>query len=279
MADRGAGSALGADDGNSPLPRGYGSLANPLPPLPKPTPLPGRRPLPSPLRRRRPPDPDILPRRYAETEEETETEEEVATPRPLVPVPREDPEPAEEDSNGYGPPAVRPASELVAEPAPAPVEPAKPAKPLKPVALDAGGIEADGKAPRKLRFLRPRQKVQVVRGVKSRRLVRRVDVWTVIKVSLMFYALAVLSLLVAGVILWNLATAFGAIHSIEKSVKTLFDLKTFTLHPEAVLGYAAGAGAVVCFMGVMFNVIAALLYNLISDVVGGIQVVVVSEPD
>ena len=34
--------------------------------------------------------------------------------------------------------------------------------------------------------------------------------------------------------------------------------------------------APLCFIGVLFNVFAAVLYNLISDVVGGIQVIVVS---
>ena len=126
---------------------------------------------------------------------------------------------------------------------------------------------------------RPRQKVQVVRGVRSRRLVRRVDVWTVFKVSFVFYLLALIVLLVAGVILWNVATSLGFLTSIEKSVRTLFSLKTFTFHAGATLAYAGAIGGVLCLVGVIVNTIAAVTYNLISDLVGGIQVVVVSEPD
>jgi hypothetical protein len=124
-----------------------------------------------------------------------------------------------------------------------------------------------------------RQKVRVVRGVRSRRLIRRVDTWTVFKVSLLFYTLLLGMVLLALVVLWNVATAFGTVNTIEKSVKTLFDYKTFTLHPAAVFGWTAAGGGVLVVIGTLLNVVAALMYNLISDVIGGVQVVVVSEPE
>ncbi len=124
-----------------------------------------------------------------------------------------------------------------------------------------------------------RPRVRITRGVHSRRLVRRVDVWTVFKVSLVFYLLLLLVVLVAGVVVWNIAQAFGLIHNLEKSIKTLFALKTFTLHPLPVLAYTAAGGAAITVVGTLLNVIMALLYNLISDVVGGVQVVVVTDPE
>lgn len=126
---------------------------------------------------------------------------------------------------------------------------------------------------------RPRQKVRVVRGVRSRRLVRRIDVWTVLKVSFVFYLLALVVLVVAGIIVWNVAVAFGFITTIEKSVRTLFSLKSFTLHPGPTLAYLTAIGGVLSIVGVIVNVLAAVTYNLISDVVGGLQVVVVTETD
>jgi hypothetical protein len=126
---------------------------------------------------------------------------------------------------------------------------------------------------------RPRQKVRVVRGIRSKRLVRRIDVWTVFKVSLVFYLLALVALVVAGVIVWDVASAFGFIHSIEKSIRTLFSLKTFTLHPASTLKYGTAIGGLLCLVGVVINTLVAVTYNLISDLVGGIQVVVVTEPD
>lgn len=124
----------------------------------------------------------------------------------------------------------------------------------------------------------PHQKIKVIRGKRSRRLVRRIDTWTVFKVSLVFYFFLLVIMLVAGVVLWHLAQPFGVITSIEKSVRLLFDLKTFKLRPIPVLEYSAAGGAVLAIIGTLLNVVAAALYNLISDVVGGIQVIVVSEP-
>ena len=59
----------------------------------------------------------------------------------------------------------------------------------------------------------------------------------------------------------------------------LFDLKSFTLHPDLVLEYAAAGGGVLTLVGTCLNVLAALVYNLLSDVVGGIQVIVVGQSE
>src|SRR5947209_4590165 len=42
--------------------------------------------------------------------------------------------------------------------------------------------------------------------------VKRVDVWSVLKVSLCFYLCALIVSLVAGIMLWLVADAFGVIH-------------------------------------------------------------------
>ncbi|MGI8850046.1 MAG: DUF3566 domain-containing protein [Acidimicrobiales bacterium] len=108
---------------------------------------------------------------------------------------------------------------------------------------------------------------------------RHVDTWSVCKVSAIFYLIAVAVLVVASLLLWTLADVFGIIHSIERSVRTLFDLATFKLRPVAVIGYTAVGGTVLALVGTGFNVLAALTYNLISDVIGGVQIIVVGEPE
>jgi hypothetical protein len=109
--------------------------------------------------------------------------------------------------------------------------------------------------------------------------VRRVDPWTVFKVSLVFYLFVLVVVVVAGVLLWIIASALGFLHSIEKSVKVLFDYTTFTLHPGPVLEYTVAGGAALAIVGTLVNVLAALLYNLIADVVGGVQMVVVADDE
>ncbi|HET9691725.1 MAG TPA: DUF3566 domain-containing protein [Acidimicrobiales bacterium] len=153
-------------------------------------------------------------------------------------------------------------------------------RPLPPGAVPAGrrpgGVEPAGGPARP----RPRPDGQRARGaLRSRRLVHRIDVWSVFKVSVAFYALVVLVLVIAGIIVWNVADAFGLITSLEKSIRTLFSLKTFHLHAATTLLYSVLIGAVLCVFGALVNTLLATIYNLISDVVGGVQVVVVGDDE
>jgi hypothetical protein len=109
------------------------------------------------------------------------------------------------------------------------------------------------------------------------RVVRRIDTWTVLKVSLVFYLCVFVVVLISGVVLWNVAQAFNFTHDIEKSIKTLFGYNTFTLHPGPMFEYTVLGGIVLTVVGTLVNVLAALVYNLIADVVGGVQVIVVTE--
>jgi hypothetical protein len=115
--------------------------------------------------------------------------------------------------------------------------------------------------------------------VRTRQVIRHFDLASVLRVSLMFYALGLLSVTLAGVVLWNVASTLGIITSIDKSIRTLFDLKSFTLHPLPVLGYGLAAGLVLVIAGALINVLIAMFFNLISDVTGGLVVRVVAEPD
>ncbi|HYA44103.1 MAG TPA: DUF3566 domain-containing protein [Acidimicrobiales bacterium] len=103
------------------------------------------------------------------------------------------------------------------------------------------------------------------------------DTWTVFKVSLAFYACVLIVLLIAGAILWNVAAAFGVLDNFDKLVRSLFALTSFKLHPLTALAWGAVIGSVLCLLGTVLNVLAAVLYNLLSDVVGGIQVFVVDD--
>lgn len=124
-----------------------------------------------------------------------------------------------------------------------------------------------------------RRKVTVVRSRSARRLVRRLDTWTVFKVSLIFYLLLLVIVLVAGIVAWRVAGQVGFITDIQKGVRSLADDQSFKLHGGVVFKYSLMGGAALAVAGTILNVVAAMLYNLISDIVGGIQVIVVTEPD
>jgi hypothetical protein len=110
-----------------------------------------------------------------------------------------------------------------------------------------------------------------------RRVVRRVDPWSLFRFAFVLYTCAVVVFLAGAVALWLVAQSAGAIPSIEHFITQLFVLKNFTLKPRDLFLGALGLGVVWALAATLFTVIAAVLYNLISDVVGGIELTMLEE--
>lgn len=113
-----------------------------------------------------------------------------------------------------------------------------------------------------------------------RRIIRKFDPWTVLKVSLVFYAVMAVALVLGLVILWAVVNNAGIPQAIED-----FGKEITLLEPDAEL-FADGERylRVAVFLGVVWTVLmtglttlAAVMYNLISDIVGGVEVVVLEE--
>ena len=119
--------------------------------------------------------------------------------------------------------------------------------------------------------------LQQVNPGTDRRVVRSVDTWTVLRVSFLFYVCVLLVFLIAGSLLWLVASTFGIVHNVEKFIGKLFDLNSFRFRAWSILLGSTLGGMVVVLLGTGANVLAALLYNLISDVVGGVEITVVEE--
>jgi hypothetical protein len=95
--------------------------------------------------------------------------------------------------------------------------------------------------------------------------------------SVLFYLCVFLVFIVAGVVLWNIGGYFNVITSVEKFIRSLFDLKSFTFNSSVMLEGTVIGGLILVFLGTLGNMLAALIYNLIADVVGGVQFVVLEE--
>lgn len=103
------------------------------------------------------------------------------------------------------------------------------------------------------------------------RTVTHLDLKSVARVSVMFYAIVLVVMVIASIFLWVVADATGAVHSIDHSVQSLFGVKHYELHPATIAMYACAAGAVVAVTGTLLNLLAATVFNLIAEVVGGIR--------
>jgi hypothetical protein len=110
-----------------------------------------------------------------------------------------------------------------------------------------------------------------------RRVIRRVDAWTVLRVSALFYASLLVVWLVAGVVMWMAATVTGVMDNIDTFIAKLFALQSFHFSVAQVLRGSVLGGVVLVALGTGVNVVAAVLYNLIADVVGGVEITVLEE--
>lgn len=122
-----------------------------------------------------------------------------------------------------------------------------------------------------------RKQLVRLRARKVKRVIRHVDPWSVLKVSLAFYACLFVIFMVAGALLWNLAAAAGTIHGIEGFIKEAGAFKTFSFEGAVIFRAAFLGGLVLVIAGSAFNVLLAVLFNLISDLVGGVRITVIEE--
>lgn len=105
----------------------------------------------------------------------------------------------------------------------------------------------------------------------------RVDLWSVMKLSLAFYVSAMFVMLVATVALWMIADAAGIIGSIEKFFGDLLSAKDFTFLSAEVLRGAILIALVVVALAVVVTVVAASFFNIFAELFGGLEMTIKEE--
>ena len=108
------------------------------------------------------------------------------------------------------------------------------------------------------------------------RVVRHVDTWSVFKVALVFNVFFYAVAMVAGVLLWQVAYATGTIDNVEKFFEG-FGWETFNFNGGQIFHNAWIAGLFVAVGLTGLAVLLATLFNLITDLVGGIRLSVLEE--
>jgi Transmembrane domain of unknown function (DUF3566) len=109
---------------------------------------------------------------------------------------------------------------------------------------------------------------------RARVVVRRIDPWSVLKFSLLFYFCLMLVFLLAFVILYWILAVTGVLDSIANVLSDVgfggtpgFEFNGYWIFSRLFL---IGLAGVVVWS--LVNMLVAVLYNLVSDVVGGVQV-------
>jgi len=125
----------------------------------------------------------------------------------------------------------------------------------------------------------PSRRPPRMRARKVHRLVRHIEPWSVLKISLIFFFCIWVILLTSAVLLWQVASSSGIIDNVESFIEEIFALEEESFAFEAgqmFRAYAVG-GLVMVVAATGFTVLLAVLFNLISDLTGGVRVTVVEE--
>jgi hypothetical protein len=112
----------------------------------------------------------------------------------------------------------------------------------------------------------------VPKGRPVRKVVRRVDVASVLRLSFVFWLALVTAVLLAGVVVWAAAGMLGVFASMSRFMASL-GITHFRVHAWAVLGAAVVLGAVFVGWATLTGGLVAVLYNAASGVVGGLELV------
>ena len=129
---------------------------------------------------------------------------------------------------------------------------------------------------RKVSVFEKRRRVKL-QARRVRRILRHIEVWSVLKISILFFACLWAIFLIAGFIVWGVAESSGTVDKLESLITELFALDTFNFDGKQIFkGYALG-GLILAIAGSTLNVLMVLLFNLISDLTGGLRVTMIEE--
>lgn len=111
---------------------------------------------------------------------------------------------------------------------------------------------------------------------RSTRVVREVDPWSVFKVAAVVHTALYLVVMIAGLLVWNVASATGTVDNVERFM-TSFGWDSFTFNGSQLFRSSAVLGIFIGILGTGLWVIGAVVFNLITELVGGVRVTVLDE--
>ncbi|MGB7860433.1 MAG: DUF3566 domain-containing protein [Acidimicrobiia bacterium] len=113
-----------------------------------------------------------------------------------------------------------------------------------------------------------------------RRIIRKIDPWTALKVSAVIWAVLALGLVLGAVIFWSVIERAGIPDNLVKFMVEITLIEEGVdpfANTEQFLRFLIFSSVVWWVTMTGLTVAGALVYNLVSDVVGGLEIVVLEE--
>lgn len=113
-----------------------------------------------------------------------------------------------------------------------------------------------------------------------RRIIRKIDAWTVFKVSAVLWAVAALAMVLGLVMFWSVLNAAEIPDRVTEFLVEITLLEEGS-DPfgdnDSFLRLAIFGSIALSIIGCGLTTLLAVMYNLVSDVVGGVEIVVLEE--
>jgi Transmembrane domain of unknown function (DUF3566) len=119
--------------------------------------------------------------------------------------------------------------------------------------------------------------VDVVKRPERRTVIlRRIDLWSALKLSLALYSCVFVVALLGGLGLWLAARQLGGLGYIERQAEIygFADNNTFHLNGVEILKFAAVVGPILVVLGSLATVAGVAVFNAMARVFGGVEVTV-----
>jgi len=147
------------------------------------------------------------------------------------------------------------------------------AQPASELANGRAGQASSGATVSRRNVLGRKQRFEARR---VRRIIRHIDPWSVLKLSLVFFICVWVMFMVAVVIVWSIAQSSGTVEKIESFVSDL-GVTGWKLNGTFVFRQYGLFGLVMVFACTTASVVSTIIFNLISDLVGGVWISVIEE--
>jgi hypothetical protein len=126
----------------------------------------------------------------------------------------------------------------------------------------------------------PEPPMQLIHGEGRRvEVLRRIELWSTLKVSLVLYFCVLVAFLTVGVGIWNLGRATGAIGGLEHLIEDLGFGNEGSYHSrgDEILKISAVIGPILVVLGSFATVAGVALFNCASRLTGGVRLTVSAE--
>lgn len=122
-----------------------------------------------------------------------------------------------------------------------------------------------------------RRRARKARTLRVRRVVRRVELRSVLKLGLIFHACCYGVTLGVGALLWRLALRYDLVHNLEKFMSQIGFADDFQIDGPTLWRVAVRAGAILVVLNTVLTWLVVFFYNTVSGLIGGVVLSMLEE--